>query len=541
MRPGWRWEIFPILAKPRQRPIQGNIYVDFPLFAGRKYRLIANVKNCILNRLSSGAFCLEPDNQSQPASKCMDSTCQLQQKPRMTLRECAEQILEASIVYYQGRPVGTVAAQDNETEALNYDQCFVRDFIPAGLYFLTQGKTDIVRNFLTETLALQNQKKQMDCFKPAPGLMPASFKVETKDGKEQLSADFGDQAIGRVPPVDAGFWWILLLRAYVKATGDLAFARQPSVQQGLKLILELCLVPRFEMYPTLLVPDGSFMVDRRMGVYGHPLEIQALFYGALRAARELLSENDSGKLYREAINTRLVSLLYHMREYYWIDLPRLNRIHRFKGNEFGECVANKFNIFPESIPLWLTEWIPDRGGYLIGNLGPGRIDFRFFSQGNLLSVMFSLTTQEQSEYIMDLLAEKWDDLIGSMPLKICFPAIAGTEWEIVTGCDPKNPPWSYHNGGSWPVLLWPLAAAVQKMGRTELAAKALDIAAANLALDEWPEYYDAKNGRLVGRESRKYQTWTVAGFLLAQSLLENPAYASMLTLEEDTEAIACPM
>jgi len=27
------------------------------------------------------------------------------------------------------------------------------------------------------------------------------------------------------------------------------------------------------------------------------------------------------------------------------------------------------------------------------------------------------------------------------------------EWRIVTGSDPKNFPWSYHNGGNWPVLL----------------------------------------------------------------------------------------
>jgi hypothetical protein len=37
-----------------------------------------------------------------------------------------------------------------------------------------------------------------------------------------------------------------------------------------------------------------------------------------------------------------------------------------------------------------------------------------------------------------------------MPVKICYPAIEGHEWQIVTGCDPKNTRWSYHNGGSWP-------------------------------------------------------------------------------------------
>src|SRR4028118_1288111 len=135
------------------------------------------------------------------------------------LEQAAWQALEASILYYQERPVGTIAANDSRVEALNYDQCFVRDFIPSALAFLMRGDAEIVRNFLIETLALQSRDKQIDCFKPGQGLMPASFKVQLFNGKEQLIADFGEQAIGRVTPIDSCLWWLMLLRAYVKATG----------------------------------------------------------------------------------------------------------------------------------------------------------------------------------------------------------------------------------------------------------------------------------------------------------------------------------
>jgi len=64
-----------------------------------------------------------------------------------------------------------------------------------------------------------------------------------------------------------------------KATGDLALAHKPEFQREF-LILDLCLTARFDMF--LLVPDGSLMIDRRMGVHGYPLEIQALFYAALQ-------------------------------------------------------------------------------------------------------------------------------------------------------------------------------------------------------------------------------------------------------------------
>ncbi|MBW4560559.1 MAG: glycoside hydrolase 100 family protein [Mojavia pulchra JT2-VF2] len=439
--------------------------------------------------------------------------------------------LDKAIIYYHGRPIGTVAALVPGSDALNYDQCFIRDFVLSALAFLISGKPEIVRNFLIETLALQSHEPQMDSFKPGPGLMPASFKVVTKDGEEYLTADFGEHAIARVPPVDSCLWWILLLRAYVKSTGDTALAHQTDFQQGIKLILEMCLAHRFAMYPTMLVPDGSFMIDRRLGVYEHPLEIQVLFYAALRAARELLLPIDNNYSCIHSVHQRLATLTYHLREYYWIDLKRLNEIYTYKGDQFGQEVANRFNIYPNSIPIWLTEWLPDDGGYLAGNLGPGRIDFRFFTLGNLMAIITSLACEEESQKIMNLIEQRWSDLVGNMPMKICFPALEGIEWQIVTGHDPKNTPWSYHNGGHWPVLLWLLIAAAQKTNRIDIARKAIDIAENRLFQDEWPEYYDGKNGRLLGKEARKYQTWTIAGLLVAKELISNPTHLDLLSFD----------
>jgi Alkaline and neutral invertase len=327
-------------------------------------------------------------------------------------------------------------------------------------------------------------------------------------------------------------WWIWLLRTYVKTTGDLALAQQPEFQEGIRLILDMCLAHRFAMYPTMLVPDGAFMIDRRMGVYEHPLEIQVLFYAALRAAKELLLPDDCNQICLNNVYRRLETLTYHVREYYWLDLQRLNEIYRFQGDEFGKEVANRFNIYPGSIPNWLTEWLPETGGYLAGNLGPGRMDFRFFALGNLLAIITSLASEAESQSIMNLIEQRWQDLVGNMPMKICFPAIEGEEWRIITGSDPKNIPWSYHNGGNWPMLLWLLVAAAQKTGRIELAYSAIELAQEHLAQDEWPEYYDGKCGRLIGKEARKSQTWTLAGLLVARQLIANPTYLRLIGFEE---------
>ncbi|MGG6263928.1 glycoside hydrolase 100 family protein [Leptolyngbya sp. AN03gr2] len=448
---------------------------------------------------------------------------------QQTILDETSKLLEQSILYYRDQPIGTIAAQDPSVEALNYDQCFVRDFVPAALVFLMQGKTDIVRNFLIEALHLQSQSKTMDCFEVEAGLMPASFKVVHENGQERLEADFGEAAIARVPPVDACFWWLILLRAYIRATSDRDLANQPEFQTGIKLILDVCFANRFSLFPTLLVPDGAFMIDRRMGVYGHPLEIQVLFYAGLRVAQEYLLPEE--ERYLKAVDHRLETLHYHVREYYWIDLERLNQIYRFEVDQYGENIANKFNIYPESIPTWLTDWLPDTGGYLAGNLGPGRIDFRFFAYGNLLSIVFSLASEQEAQSIMNLFEHRWQDLIGYMPVKICYPAIVGEEWRVTTGCDPKNSPWSYHNGGNWAVLLWAFVAAAQKTGRMDLAKRAIELAEQRLSHDCYPEYYDGRSGRLIGKEARLYQTWSIAALIAAQEFVTDANHLNLLSFD----------
>jgi len=120
-----------------------------------------------------------------------------------------QQTLEEAMIYRQSSPVGIAAA---------------------ALALLMQGKTDIVRNFLTQMVELQNCRKQMDCFQPGQGLRPASFKVEG----EKIIPDFGESAIARVTPVDSCFWWLFILRAYVKATNDWTLAYKLEFQNAIR-------------------------------------------------------------------------------------------------------------------------------------------------------------------------------------------------------------------------------------------------------------------------------------------------------------------
>ncbi|GLT31997.1 hypothetical protein SLA2020_066940 [Shorea laevis] len=513
-----------------------------------------NVKPLVIERIETGSEVVKEDNsgvQVDESGVNLDDLKGVNLNEKVVERELSEiekeawNLLRGAVVTYCGNPVGTVAANDPaDKQPLNYDQVFIRDFVPSALAFLLNGEGEIVKNFLLHTLQLQSWEKTVDCYSPGQGLMPASFKVRTVplDGSDEafeevLDPDFGESAIGRVAPVDSGLWWIILLRAYGKITGDNGLHERVDVQTGIRLILNLCLSDGFDMFPTLLVTDGSCMIDRRMGIHGHPLEIQALFYAALRCSREMLIVNDATKNLVAAVNNRLSALSFHIREYYWADLRKINEIYRYKTEEYSTDAINKFNIYPDQIPSWLVDWIPEEGGYFIGNLQPAHMDFRFFTLGNLWAIISSLGTQKQNEGILNLIEAKWDDLVANMPLKICYPALESEEWRIITGSDPKNTPWSYHNGGSWPTLLWQFTLACIKMGRPELAQKAVALAEKKLAVDQWPEYYDTRNGRFIGKQSRLFQTWTIAGFLSSKMLLENTEKASLLFWEEDYELL----
>ena len=68
------------------------------------------------------------------------------------------------------------------------------------------------------------------------------------------------------------------------------------------------------------------------------------------------------------------------------------------------------------------------------------------------------------------------------------------------------------------------------------------IAANKLSEDQWPEYYDGKKGRLIGKQARKYQTWTITGYLLAWELINHPDYLSLVSFDKlppETISRAC--
>lgn len=68
-----------------------------------------------------------------------------------------------------------------------------------------------------------------------------------------------------------------------------------------------------------------------------------------------------------------------------------------------------------------------------------------------------------------------------------------------------------------------------------MARRAIELTESRLMKDHWPEYYDGKHGKYVGKQARKYQTWSIAGYLVAKMMLEDPSHLGMISIEEDKQ------
>ncbi len=469
---------------------------------------------------------------------------------------------DRALVQLDGQYVGAVAAitskrqSEAQAQELNYNEIFMRDNVPVMIFLLLEGKSEIVRHFLDTCLKLQSNQFQ------TLGIFPTSF-VESDGG---LVADYGQRAIGRVSSVDASLWWPILAHIYVQRTGDRAWASQPNVQRGIQQFLHLILHPWFRDAPTLHVPDGAFMIDRSLDVWGAPLEIQVLLYGALLSAAKLiqldLSEkgvcgdsavrlhSPSDAFTQQQIHQFTYALAWvkrlrsYLLKHYWVNIKTVQVLRQRPTEQYGDEITNEYNIQTESIPHWLQYWLGDRGGYLLGNIRTGRPDFRFFMLGNCLGAMFDVISPKQQQALFQLIWHNQSSLIAQMPLRICHPPLEDTDWRHKTGFDRKNLPWCYHNGGHWPCLLWFLGVAILRHQRhhpqvasghepwgTSMLQSSYELLLQRLPRQKWAEYFDGPTGLWAGQQTRYYQTWTITGLLLIHHFLKvNPADVDIMNL-----------
>lgn len=88
----------------------------------------------------------------------------------------------------------------------------------------------------------------------------------------------------------------------------------------------------------------------------------------------MLKPERGGKELMERIDKRITALSFHIKTYYWLYFTQLNNIYRYKTEEYSHTAVKKWNVKSIPDPDWVFEFMPLRGGYLIGNVSPARMD-----------------------------------------------------------------------------------------------------------------------------------------------------------------------
>ena len=73
-----------------------------------------------------------------------------------------------------------------------------------------------------------------------------------------------------------------------------------------------------------------------------------------------------------------------------------------------------------------------------------------------------------------------------------------------------------------------LLGACVHLDRKDLALRAMDVAYHRLPGDNWPEYYDGRSGRLVGRRANYSQIWSASSLIISKKIVEDPTILKRL-------------
>lgn len=411
--------------------------------------------------------------------------------------EAHELLVQAIVCDERGDPCGTVASLGDRES--HYGNVWTRDNVAPMLYFLDEDPR-LVRLFLEALMRRQSMARRTF------GLIPIGFSPRFE------RVDYGgEEAIGAIYSIDSTLWFLILIGLYVDHVGDQAWLEQH--RRHVEAALGLLLAPRFDPLPLLAAPESVTEIDRPAGLHGYPLQLQILACLALRWSGRILKSLGGDEVAQSCADDA-DAIASWVNRWYWLDREILNEREDLPPERHGFGNPNPFNLDYRRLARHVP-WLQD-GGFLAGTIRTRHLDSRFWSLPNCLAATSGIVSEQRAAAIVRTVETHAADLLGEMPMAVCWPELRGSQYQIVMDSDPRGRPGVFHNGAYWPSLLWTFVSAALRAGKRELAETALDLAGKRLAPD-WGEYYDRRG--CLGTDSRCRQTWSIAGFLLAERTL----------------------
>lgn len=377
------------------------------------------------------------------------------------------------------------------TDIDNYARIWARDGIITGLAGLVSGDPILIEG-LRQTLTTLAR------YQGPHGEIPSNV---SPDGSQ---VSYGHLA-GRV---DVPLWYVIGASAYILHTRDTSY--QAFAWPGVERVLFLMGCWEYNNRGLIYTPISGNWADEYIQ-QGYVLSDQLLYIIALHCAG--LAFNDKTWQMKARQLGQMVAFNY------W---PRAALLHDplvYHPHAYHTQVTR-----PQEIMHWLPAFSP--GGYAT----------YFDGLAHALILLANLSDAEQfrktEAYVSSL-----EQQTGSKLMPAFWPVIkpGDANWPILQANhlygQVKNQPYTYHNGGLWPVLTGLYVVGLQRQGQAARAVELLNALnqanARGSAGGHW-EFSEYHHGLTHAPMGTKYMAWSAAAGVLAYQAVRN--YVSPLPL-----------
>jgi GH15 family glucan-1,4-alpha-glucosidase len=375
-------------------------------------------------------------------------------------------------------PAGFLASP---SDVDNYARVWARDGVITGLAALASGEPDLVMTFHQTLTTLAH-------YQGPHGEIPSNVST---DGRK---VSYGHLA-GRV---DTVLWYVIGVCAYLRSTHDAHYQKEVlgSIEQA--LFLAGCW--EYNTRGLIYTPIAGNWADEYVQ-HGYVLADQALYVLALQNAGDVFERSawsEKATLLRE-----LLALNYWPCSAHDSD-PRIYHPHAYRAQA---CQGEP------------THWLP--------TFSPSGYTTTFDGLAHALILLAAIGTDDQRAQT-EAYVEQLEHTIGSSLLPAFWPVIqpgdsAWTALETNHLYDQvKNQPYTYLNGGLWPMLTGLYAVGLARYGfiqRTQHLLAALAAANARGRTHGTWDFAEYHHGQTHEPMGTRYTAWSAAATILTHQVL----------------------
>jgi glycogen debranching enzyme len=308
--------------------------------------------------------------------------------------------------------------------------------------------------------------------------------VEIDSGRPEYAG------IGNIAGIDGALWVVIAAWNYVRATGDLEFAKRHY--RSLHRTMKWLRAHDSNNCGLLEIPEAADWTDLFPRSY-NVLYDEVLWYRANVSFVELRKIN--GRSSDRYIN-RAARIREIINEQFW---PTPETIR----DNVASFASTQFNL--------------GRTRYLIAQITPFGFSWRCDVFANIIAALYGVLNAKRSRQVWQFLRQVAVD--HPYPVKVLYPAIkpGAPDWRDYFLVNLQNLPDHYHNGGIWPFVggLW--VRLLCRLGEQAAARTALNSLAelCRRGMEQEWEFTEWAHGLTGHPMGKAYQAWSAASYLAA--------------------------